>query len=115
MAALRVREAGALSTAARPSIDATTKRPSITPAPEIDWTMFKCSLAGADLIGANLVKAKLSSTNLTGADLTRADLSNADLSATTMTGVIYSNTTCSNGTNSNARTPESCAGQGGGL
>jgi uncharacterized protein YjbI with pentapeptide repeats len=62
-------------------------------------------LTGADFTGADLSNVVLSIATLTGADLTGA----------TMTGVKYNSTICPNGTNSNARSPQSCAGQGGGL
>ena len=72
--------------------------------------------------GADLTNAELSSTgiggdvhDLTGANLTGANLNHSTLIGVTMTGVVYSNTTCPNGTNSNARTPQTCALQGGGL
>ena len=62
-------------------------------------------LTGADFTGADLTDVVLSIATLTGADLTGA----------TMTRVKYNSTICPNGTNSNARSPQSCAGQGGGL
>jgi len=93
---------GALGTNACPTIDSATKRPSITPAPEVDW--HGCDLTGADLIGANLVGANLSGANLGGAVLTGANLAGAN-----MTGVIYKNTVCPNG----KAGISTCIGQGG--
>ena len=75
---------GALGAYACPKIDATTKLPSITPAPEVDWQ--SCDLTGADLIGANLAGANLAGAALNNANLAGANLTDANLNTTVVTG-----------------------------
>jgi len=125
---------GALGANVCPTVNPTTKLPSIVPVAEVDWS--GCNLTGIKLIGAymwgsNLSGANLTDANLTGVNLTGANLTNANLtgavlatnywvgspfrvSATflgaTMTGVRYANTICPDSTQSN-----SCVGKGGGL
>ena len=79
---------GALGLRACPTINATTHRPSITPAPEVDWSACLNLVSGADLAGANLVLANLESTYLGGATLTGANLVEAIMIKTYLSGAI---------------------------
>jgi len=86
--ALRTSNAGTAGAIVCPQFNPWTKTFSPQPSTGQDWS------------GCNVAEYNLTGLSFTGV---------------TMTGVIYSNTTCPNGTKSNARKPESCTGQGGGL
>ena len=79
---------GALGAYACPTINSTSHRPSITPAPEADWHACFNLVAGADLAGANLAMANLNSTYLGGATLSGANLVEALMNKTYLSGAI---------------------------
>jgi len=131
---MRTSNTGTSGAATRcPTIDSVTHIPAPAPSTEVDWNhcdlsnailtdahlegvdLKSATLTDAILTGAHLNGAFMNGATLTRATLTSADLTGAHLAFATMNDAIYSSTICPNTTNSAAQTPESCAGQGGGL